>query len=339
MMSLAAWLYGKIVGARNALYDKGVLETLHLGARTISIGNITTGGTGKTPLVALVVEMLADRGERVCILTRGYGRKNAKRRVLVSDGAKTLASVADAGDEPVELARKLTGKAIVVADADRVAAAEWARRKFAVTAFVLDDGFQHRRAKRNVDIACIDATDPFGGGAMVPAGRLREPIENLRRADVVILTRANLVADISNLRSEISRISPESAIFTAKNEIDRVVVLKEFLDQSESAEREDIARETPALAFCGIGNPESFFAQLRQDGSAVTATETFPDHFVYAGRDVEKLQQRARASGAKILLTTAKDAVKLADMKFEIPCYFVEFRTIIDLASDFAARI
>ena len=137
MLSLLSWIYGKLIDLRNMLYDRGVFESTSLGARTISIGNITTGGTGKTPLVAYVAAILADRGETVCILSRGYGRKNPKKRVLVSGATEIFASVEVAGDEPFELAQKLLGKAIVISDADRVAAGEWAKRKFGVTAFVL----------------------------------------------------------------------------------------------------------------------------------------------------------------------------------------------------------
>src|SRR5436190_9587246 len=119
MLSVIAWFYGKIAALRNRLYDRGVLDTFDIGARTISIGNITAGGTGKTPLVAYVAELLAGRGETVCILTRGYGRKDPQTRVLVSDGRQVLADAATAGDEPIELAENLLGKAMVIADADR----------------------------------------------------------------------------------------------------------------------------------------------------------------------------------------------------------------------------
>ena len=153
MLRAAGWLFGKIADIRNSLYDRDIFKSYSLGARTISIGNITTGGTGKTPLVAYVAKILAEAGEKVCILTRGYGRDSAGR-VLVSDGEKVLVDARTGGDEPVELARKLIGRAIVVADADRVAAAKWAKEKFGITAFVLDDAFQHRRARRDLDILC-----------------------------------------------------------------------------------------------------------------------------------------------------------------------------------------
>src|SRR5688572_13091897 len=178
MLKLLGKIYGSIADLRNRLYDRDLFKSHSLGARTISIGNITTGGTGKTPLVGYVAEILADAGEKVCILTRGYGRTGSGR-VLVSDGTEVLADAATGGDEPVELARRLSGKAIVISDADRVSAATWAKEEYGVTAFVLDDGFQHRRVKRDLDIVCLDATDPDGGGLVLPAGKLREFFVNL----------------------------------------------------------------------------------------------------------------------------------------------------------------
>ena len=150
MRKLAGKLYGRVADLRNSMYDRGTLKSYDLGARTISIGNITMGGTGKTPLVAYVAELLADNGEKVCVLTRGYGRRNENERVLVSDGNAALVDAETGGDEPVELAQKLLGKAVVVADADRVATARWANEEFEITSFVLDDGFQHRHEEGDV---------------------------------------------------------------------------------------------------------------------------------------------------------------------------------------------
>ncbi|HRI03994.1 MAG TPA: tetraacyldisaccharide 4'-kinase [Pyrinomonadaceae bacterium] len=328
MLSLLSAIYGKVADIRNALYDKGIFESHDLGARVISIGNITTGGTGKTPLVAYVANILAARGEKVCILTRGYGRESPKKRVLVSDGENVLATATESGDEPFELANKLLGKAIVIADADRVAAAEWAKRRFGITEFVLDDGFQHRKAKRDVDIVCIDATNPFGGGKMLPAGRLREPLHNLSRADVVVITRADLVEDISNLTFEISNLAPDAEVFVAENKIARVVGSEEFNSKMQST-----------FAFCGLGNPENFFELLRRNEIAVNGSLAFRDHNNYSQKDIEKIETEARKAGAEVLLTTAKDAVKLSNFKFEIPCFVVEIETAIEDQDRFGAMI
>jgi tetraacyldisaccharide 4'-kinase len=333
LLSSAGWLYGKIADIRNALYDRGVLRSHDLGAKTISIGNITTGGTGKTPLVAHVAEILADAGEKVCILTRGYGRKNERERVLVSDWVNVLADTRTGGDEPVELAGKLIGKAIVVADADRVAAAEWAKENFGITAFVLDDGFQHRRAKRDLDIVCIDATNPFGKGTSLSRGILREPLSNLSRADVIIITRAELADDLDQLRSKILRLSPASRIFVSRSELADA-------DSGSSVGLLDIGLS--AFAFCGIGNPEAFFASVRRRGYEIKGTRVFPDHHYYTQQEFRELKREAHESGASLLLTTWKDNVKLTELpltsdaeEFGMLCYAATLVTTIEDVKEF----
>ena len=340
MLSLLGSIYGKIANVRNDLYTRGIFEMHDLGSRTISIGNITTGGTGKTPLVARVAEILAARGEKVCILTRGYGRENPKKRVLVSDGDQVLADASQAGDEPFELAQKLLGKAIVIADADRVAAADWAKRKFGITAFVLDDGFQHRKAKRDVDIVCIDATDSFGGAKMLPAGRLREPIGNLKRADIVVLTRSDMVDSISDLKFQISTLNPGAKIFTAKNRVVRVTDISEFYKEMPVVGLGiDQIAAIDSLAFCALGNPDSFYGLLGNVKLSVVATQSFRDHHAYTQADVQNIEGLAGNKNAEILITTAKDAVKLADLKFEMPVYVVEIEIELDDEAAFAALL
>ena len=139
-----SWLYGAGIRARDSLYQNNFFKSTDLGARTISVGNITVGGTGKTPLVALIGEILIAEGEKVCILMWGYGRDNPQERVVVADGERILGDAREAGDEPFELAGQLAGKAVIIADAKRAEAGEWAREKFGITTFILDDGFQHR---------------------------------------------------------------------------------------------------------------------------------------------------------------------------------------------------
>src|SRR5919202_1133451 len=200
-------LYGAVTRARMRLYRTGLLKTENVGAPVVSVGNLTTGGTGKTPLVEWVARAVAGEGLRACVLTRGYGRADEARRVVASNGARVLAEVAECGDEPRLLAEKLVGVASVVCDRDRVAAARWARAELGAEVFVLDDGFQHLRIARDLDIVTLDATAPWGGGRLLPRGRLREPPAALARAGCVVITRAELAGDLENLRAEAVRLS------------------------------------------------------------------------------------------------------------------------------------
>ncbi|MEP6946485.1 MAG: tetraacyldisaccharide 4'-kinase [Acidobacteriota bacterium] len=345
MLSPLSSIYAKISDLRNARFDSGKSKSFDLGARTISVGNITAGGTGKTPLVILICEKLAGRGKRVCVLTRGYGRSDPKKRVLVSDGKGPLVDARTGGDEPVEMARRLGGTAIIVADPNRVAAAKWAKEKFGVNAFVLDDAFQHRRAKRDVDIVCIDAMNAFGGGRMLPAGRLREPLTGLRRASAIVLTRADLAQNIDDIKAEIVRYNSSCPIFTSSNRMVEMTLVSKFLlsrDRSEAADTNiDYARlaNTSAFAFCALGNPDSFFGQLRRDNFEVAGTESFADHHAYSQNDIASVTKKARDSGAGYLLTTAKDAVKLSGIEFEIPCFVLKTKLVIDDDVGFSALL
>jgi tetraacyldisaccharide 4'-kinase len=362
-------LYRAVVRGRATLYETGVFKSHTLGALTVSIGNITVGGTGKTPLVARVARILAENGERVCILTRGYKRENPRRRILVSDGEKILAEVEQAGDEPFELARKLLGISAVVADRHRVEAGNWARANLGITAFVLDDAFQHRRVRRDLDIVCVDATNPFGNGETLPRGILREPLRNLKRADAIVITRANLVEEkqIANLKFQISEINPDCRVFVSENKISNLRQLEEFnakTQRGKGAKSEPLAvaggltleenslqintdshrfeTEDQSLktendfltnkysAFCALGNPENFFAQLRREKFDLVFTKAFRDHHHYTRKDVAELEKKAEAAGAEGFLTTAKDAVKLEDLQFNLPCFAAEIEMVFD---------
>lgn len=317
MLGVFGKLYGGVIGVRNSFFDRGVFRVHDLGCRTISVGNLTVGGTGKTPLVIKTARELIDRGETVCVLTRGYGR-NSSGRVLVSDGTSVLSNATLAGDEAIEIAESQDGKIIVIADANRVAAAKWARERFEITRFILDDGFQHRRAERDVDIVCIDATAPGGpatstlaAGRMLPAGRLRESIDGLRRATSIVITRCDLSDHVDDLVAEIESIAPAIPIFRSQT------VIRSLIDENET----DIPPERAgrALAFCGLGNPDAFFRSIDRIGVTIVGKKTFPDHHAYLRHDVEELVVAARIAGADTLLTTTKDAVKLAGMPIEMP--------------------
>lgn len=320
-------VYGRIMDLRNLLYDRDVLKSYPLGARTISVGNLTTGGTGKTPLVALIAEILIENGERVCILTRGYGRENSRNRVLVSDGESVLADARIGGDEPVELAQRLNSKAVIVADADRVAAAIWAREKFGITVFILDDGFQHRRARRDLDVLCIDAANPCGNGRILPAGTLRESFKSLKRANEVVITRADQVKNLNELKGRLRKRNADVPIFSASTEINRLLPLDEFLATTQRSQGDAAGH---FYAFSGIGNPENFVATLKKAGLEVVGSGSFPDHHRYDRSDIDQIEKAAKQANATALVTTAKDGVKLAGLEFTIPCHVAIAETVID---------
>lgn len=336
-LSPLGWLYGLAADARNGLYDRGYFESHPLGLKTISVGNLTTGGTGKTPLVALVARVLADGGEKVCILTRGYGRKNPANSVLVSDGNTVKCDARQGGDEPVELAFKLIGKSAVIADGNRVEAARRAIVELKPTVFVLDDAFQHRRAARDIDIVCVDSTNPWGNGEILPAGTLRESARNLSRADAIVITRTDLVKDVDVIEKEVRRLAPEAAVFRSSNKISRLVELSHFLNGLPTSENVDPNQRM--FAFCGLGNPSNFFRQLEMRGLDLAGRKTFPDHYFYKPKDLAEIEKRARAVGAASLITTVKDAVRLTEASFSLPCYIAEIETVVENAEAFRELI
>src|SRR6266550_5308967 len=208
-------LYSLATRLRVAAYRRRLLSVSRLDAFVISVGNITTGGTGKTPLVEWICRVLAEEGKRVCVLTRGYRRQNSNEQVVVSDGNKVLTDVAAAGDEPWLLARDLLGIAAVVCNTNRSEAGRWALDILQSEVFVRDDGFQHLQLARDLNIVTIDATNPWGGG-LLPSGHLREPLAGLARADCVVLTRTGEPTDLASLTKTLQRIVGQTPIFRSR---------------------------------------------------------------------------------------------------------------------------
>ena len=334
LLAPLGWLFGGIIGARRGLYRRGFFKAVDLGVPVVSVGNLTVGGTGKTPLVRFVAEVLAERGHKVCVLTRGYKRSNPTERVLVSDGRQILTDAERAGDEPFELSYKLLGMAAVIADKNRAAAGIWAMENWGITAFVLDDGFQHLRLKRDLNILCIDATNPFGSGKLLPAGILREPLTSLRRADCIVLTRADLGENVQSLKSKVQSLNAACPILLSKTQIVGLTNIGEFPAKSPDLSSAESKIQNPkskiGLAFCALGNPHGFFESLRQADFSLVAVKAFADHYVYQQIDLDFIEKEASSKGAEILLTTAKDAVKLKNLKFCMPCFVVEIEIVFD---------
>ncbi|HEV7376831.1 MAG TPA: tetraacyldisaccharide 4'-kinase [Pyrinomonadaceae bacterium] len=330
-------LYSAAMRARRVLYKTGALRVHQISAPVISVGNITTGGTGKTPLVDWVARAVAKEGRRVCILTRGYGRADEGKRVLVSDGEHIFADSIEGGDEPRLLAENLQGVAAVVSDADRVAAARWAVENLKSEVFILDDGFQHLRIARDLDLVVVDATNPWGGGKLLPRGRLREPLRELARADCIILTRCEQTQDIDSLRKQAERLSGASPVLLSRTRTRMLRLLDETMTENivsdgfpHPSSLIPHPSSSPFAAFCAIGNPASFYEHLKKDGYTLKLTRAFADHHVYTQRDIDVLISEAQRAGAAGLLTTAKDAVKLRSLRFDLPCYVLEIELEFD---------
>jgi len=318
-------LYSAAISARSIGYEKRFLKTHEVAVPVISVGNITVGGTGKTPLVQWLAQRLADSGRTVCILTRGYRRENPKQQVVVSDGEQILTNLAHSGDEAMMLAESLRGRSAVLCDADRIAAATWAVDHLHSDVLLLDDGYQHRRLARDLDIVTIDASNPFGNEHLLPAGILREPIKNLDRADCIVLTRSS---DRETELIERIRQVTNAPIFESRTTIENLHALHSRNNVQDAAEIDE-----PVAAFCGIGNPRAFFSQLRGAAMDVRHEAAFRDHHKYSQADIDHLTEQARSKGAQALITTAKDAVKLRSFRFKLPCYVAEIEIEISDAT------
>jgi tetraacyldisaccharide 4'-kinase len=319
-------VYSAITRARLAAYRSGLFSVSTLPAPVISVGNLTTGGTGKTPLVEWVCRALVNHIKtdvKVCVLTRGYKRANPQEQVLVSDGTNILTDERQAGDEPFLLAKNLLGVAAVIANADRVAAGQWSIASLGAQAFVLDDGFQHLRLARDFDIVAIDATNPWGDGGLLPHGRLREEVTGLSRADCIVITRSEQVQSLNYLQDSIRKLSL-APIFTS-----RMVTSALRTIQGDTLGK-NVLGGASVGAFCAIGNPASFFNHLQREDCRLSFTQAFPDHHVYKQAEINTVVDRAKAAGATALVTTAKDAVKLGAINIDLPCYKLEIEISVD---------
>jgi len=325
LLYVPAKLYEFGVRTRIALYQSDYLSSGKLRAPVISVGNLTVGGTGKTPLVSFLARYLSDEGHLVAILSRGYERAS-RGRVEVSNGEKVLCGPADAGDEPFLLARKCPGVRVVV-DKNRAAAGKWLEERAPISAFILDDGFQHLALSRNLNLVLLDATEPDGNGRMLPFGRLREPLTSLSRADAVIVTRADQPFDQSAIKSLVSRFcKPETPVFYAYHDLTNM----RRLDREESLKPMAFSRRRVAV-LSGIALPSRFITDLEHFGIHIALRRDFPDHHRYHDGEFREVVQDAVAGAAEAILTTEKDAANLSPQAIAssvLPVYAaeIEFR-------------
>jgi tetraacyldisaccharide 4'-kinase len=303
LLTVASVAYGGLVRARNAGYDRGLLRGERLPCRVVCVGNLSVGGTGKTPTVLALAGAATGAGLRVCVVLRGYGRRGRGVR-LVSDGQRVLLGWREAGDEAVLLAERLPGVPVVVGE-DRVAAGRLAVERFEPRAIFLDDGFQHRRLHRDADLVLLDCTDPFGDG-LLPRGRLREPVTGLRRADAILLTRWDCGGDPEGLRRRVAAVAPGRPVGGA---VLRPVRVRDLTAQRDRPLAD--LRGVRVFAVSGIGNPDSFHRTVRGVGAVLAGCLVYPDHHVFSEEDRRRMGEAARRCQADWIVTTGKDAVRL----------------------------
>ncbi len=328
-------LFAGIVALRYLLYRCGLMRRYPLGVQVISIGNVTAGGTGKTPVTEIFARTLAAEGRKVAILSRGYRRKEAPwwQRVftqvidpplVVSDGKRVLLDSATGGDEPYMLASNLPGVAVVV-DRDRVKAGRYAVKKLGCNTIILDDGFQYQKLRHSVEVVLVDATNPFGNGHMLPRGILREPARHLARADIIFLTKCR--GDVSDVVAEVRQFNKTAEIVACRH---APKVLRDVWSREEFPLGWLEGKTVCTLS--GIASPKGFENSLRHLGAKVVWCERYADHHRYDASEILYALNRTADMGADALVTTEKDAVRFP--RFETtPVRCLYLRIAIEILS------
>ena len=311
MTYLLSLLYGTGVEIRRLLFKWGILNAKTLRSPVISVGNLTVGGTGKTPFVAYLARVLQKLGYQPIILSRGYRGSRVRTGGIVSEGSQPLLGPEDCGDEPYMLARALPGVPVVVGK-DRYRAGRSIEDRYERAIHLLDDGFQHLALKRNLNLLLIDGTDPFGGRHLLPRGRLREPLRAISRADMIIVTRSHLVTDSEGIELAIRHRHPTVPIAYFYHD---AVGLKDLRTGKHFLLRDLMNQHVIVVA--AIGNPEVFLRDLAHYQIRVADQIFFRDHHVFRQSELDGALDQAREVGARCVMTTEKDAVRLSHLQFE----------------------
>ncbi|MBI3653388.1 MAG: tetraacyldisaccharide 4'-kinase [Acidobacteria bacterium] len=339
LLWLPAKLYELAVRLRVVAYETDYLKAKRLDAFVISVGNLTLGGTGKTPIVNYIARYLKREDRAAAILTRGYGRASKGRRVLNWPDKKAAgearkhppeARYQEFGDEPLMLARALPDVPIVI-DRNRYESGLFAQQEFHTEVMILDDGYQHLALERDLNILLLDATDPFGAFEMVPFGRLREPLYGLKRADVVIITRADKPFDQAQTVAIIKLFC--GAQIPILYFYSTITTLRLLTTNEVYAASEFVGWNV--VVMCGIGNPQAFSEDLLGVGINIAAEHFFQDHHPYTQADMDSAVQLTAELGADAIITTEKDATRLAGLLHgDIPIYAAQ----LEIASDDEVR-
>ena len=306
---------------RERFYKKKIFKSTAFEVPVISVGNLTLGGTGKTPMVQFLARLLQDNGFQPAIISRGYGGATKERINIVSDGKEIFLGADYVGDEPRMLAESLPGVPVLTGIVRKLPAAEAV--KMGANVLLLDDGFQHHAVMRDVDVVLLDATRPLGNGWPLPAGNLREFPQALKRADFLLMTRSG-AKDQLTFRD-----------YPIRNSYHQLADIAVSLDGHKVPV--DQLKELDLLAFAGIANPESFFTSLENIGVSLNQKLAFADHTEYQHSTLEQL--RVLSANVDALITTEKDAVKLSADMFELPCYQISMDIIIDNSAELMETI
>ena len=316
VLKFVSLFYSLIVRARVWFLRKKIFETRRLPVPVISVGNLTLGGTGKTPMVIWIAQKLLKDGRRPAILSRGYRAKTKKELEIVSDGGNVLIETEFSGDEPAMMARRLKDVPVIIGK-NRYKAGMLALQKFGVDSLILDDGYQRLDVKKDINILLIDHSHVLENDAMFPAGTLREPLKEATRADIICFTRS--IEDNPN---------PPIKNYSNAPIIKSQTIIKYLIDLElkESKDIKDL-RGLRICAFCGIAQPEKFKKLLESYGAHVVSFSSFPDHYIFRPDDLKDIEEKAINCQAEIILTTEKDSVKLLGFPVSMPLFVV----ILDL--------
>ena len=306
-----ALFYSGIIYWRNFFYNFGFFISKRLPCTVISVGNITVGGTGKTPMVIFLAQLIKQHGKKVAILSRGYGRKT-KGTILVTDGKSksSISNLEDCGDEPYLLANTLKGIPLVV-DNDRFRGGMFLTQRFQPQIIILDDGFQHRALERDLDLVLVNSCDRMIDHKILPYGILREPWKNIARADAIILTKTNL----QQPKPFLSKKLKKTKIMVFNSQIKNVISPLQYHSKPKSL----TLKNKNVFLFSGIGDPFSFRSSIENLGAIICGVKEFKNHYSYTKQDLTIINQQANKTNAEYLVTTEKDWVKVKNFNSNYP--------------------
>lgn len=323
ILSIPTLSYLTITKFRNFLYKKNRISKFKSRVYTISVGNLTTGGTGKTPITAQIANYLHNKGERPVILSRGYGGKLPNKEVnIISDGENIYFTAEESGDEPYWLAQHCKGTSILTCSS-RVKSAKFAQSNLKATRLILDDGFQHQKLERDLNLLVVDCEKQFSNGFVLPLGALREPLSEISRADKIIVVNKSFNDKKAKAYARFLTKTYKKPAFVCSIVPDSIYNIKTG---------ETIKDNLPVIAFSAIGQPEQFYGFLR--GYDVLETKNYPDHHIYTQNDLKELIEIKKQNNALAMITTEKDAVKLKNLiSAEDEIYALKLKPVLDLKS------